>query len=64
MLPEVCALVGVAAGLVQTKWVVSIRILSLHFACISCNASFAFSSKTESCTFPKHTDMPDVSVMV
>ena len=54
----------VAAGVVHTKCVVSIWILSLHFALISISACFAFSSRTSSCTFPKQTEIPDVSVMV
>ena len=55
---------GVGAGVVQTKWVVSIWILSLHFAFISLRASFALSNRTESCTFPKQTEIPDVSDML
>lgn len=52
------------AGVVHTKWVVSICILSLHFARISCRACFASSSRSLSCTVPKQTEMPDVSVIV
>ena len=62
--PATAAPLGVAAGVVHTKCVVSISILSLHFAPISCSAIFEFSSRTGSWTFPKHTQIPDVSVMV
>jgi len=62
--PTTCAPVGVAAGVVHTKWVVSIWILSLHFAFISRSANLTSSSKAGSWTLPKHTQMPDVSVIV
>ena len=64
MLPVALAPIGVAAGVVHTKCDVSIWILSLHLAPISRRASFEFSRRTESCTFPKQTDMPEVSAMV
>lgn len=64
MPPVASAPVGVAAGVVHTKCVVSICIRSLHLAPISRSAIFAFSSRRLSWTLPKQTEMPDVSVMV
>ena len=55
---------GVAAGVIHTKWEVSIWILSLHFAPISLNATFAFSNNTKSCTLQKKRDIPEVSDIV
>ena len=52
------------AWVVQTKWVVSIWILSLHFARISLRAVLASSNITESWTLPKQTQIPEVSDMV
>ena len=46
--PAACAADGTAAGVVQTKCVVSICILSLHFPFISCKAILAFSKSTVS----------------
>jgi hypothetical protein len=62
--PAGWAPVGVTAGVVHTKWVVSISIFSLHFARISFRASFAFSRSTLSATFAKHTEIPLVSAIV
>ena len=64
MFPAACAPAGVAAGVVHTKWVVSIWIFSLHLAFISPSASLAFSNDTGSSTLPKQTRIPDVSVIV
>jgi hypothetical protein len=62
--PDAAAPIGVAAGVVQTKCVVSIWILSLQHARISVRASFACSRSTVSWTLPKQTEIPDVSVIV
>ena len=62
--PVALAPMGVATGVLQTKWVVSIWTLSLHLAFISSRASFAFSTINGSVTVPKQTHMPDVSLIV
>lgn len=50
--------------MVHTKWVVSIWILSLHFALISLSAALTSCRSASSATVPKHTEMPLVSAMV
>ena len=62
--PLAWAAVGVAAGVVQTKWVVSIWILLLQPAPISSKAASALSKSSGSWTVPKQTRMPDVFVVV
>ena len=52
------------AGVVHTKCVVSIWILSLHFARISFSAALTSCKSASSATVPKHTEIPLVSAMV
>lgn len=62
--PLAWAAVGVAVGVVHTKWVVSIWILLLQLAPISSRAASVCFRSSGSWTVPKQTRIPDVFIVV